>query len=82
MRVFRKLKPVVLKYVLVVKALVHSTNGANMKKFALVLCMLPGLAFATNSNQGACSPDPAISPDGFGQAVGEAGETNNGCKEG
>ena len=28
------------------------------------------------------SPDPAVSPDGFGQAVGERGETNAETQEG
>ena len=28
------------------------------------------------------SPDPAVSPDGFGQAVGERGETNANSDEG
>ena len=28
------------------------------------------------------SPDPAMSPDGFGQAVGERGETNAETQEG
>ncbi|MEP4125333.1 MAG: hypothetical protein ABJL98_11515 [Lentilitoribacter sp.] len=28
------------------------------------------------------SPDPAVNPDGFGQAVGERGETNADVEEG
>ena len=27
----------------------------------------------------ACSPDPVISPDGYGLLVGEPGDTNEGC---
>ena len=52
-----------------------------MKKLALVLFFVPSLLLAEGDDVANCSPDPAISPDGFGQAVGQPGETNNGCKE-
>ena len=48
---------------------------------ALVICLLANTTLA----EGPCpvsSPDPAESPDGFGQAVGERGETNSGTKDG
>lgn len=48
---------------------------------ALVICFLATSSYA----EGPCpvsSPDPAESPDGFGQAVGERGETNSGGTDG
>ena len=42
--------------------------------------------FAETAEPATCedikSPDPAVSPDGFGQAVGERGETNAETQEG
>lgn len=49
-----------------------------MKKIIALICFLSSTAVADDTK---CSPDPAVSPDGFGQAVGEAGETNQGCEE-
>ncbi|MEP4151199.1 MAG: hypothetical protein ABJL73_07825 [Lentilitoribacter sp.] len=59
-----------------------------MKLIALVaLFGLFGVALmADTADQSLCeeitSPDPAVSPDGFGQAVGERGETNAETQEG
>ena len=59
-----------------------------MKLIALVaLFGLFGVALmADTADQSSCvdskSPDPAVSPDGFGQAVGERGETNAETQEG
>jgi hypothetical protein len=59
-----------------------------MKLIALVaLFGLFGVALmADTADQSSCvetkSPDPAVSPDGFGQAVGERGETNADVEEG
>lgn len=59
-----------------------------MKLIALVaLFGLFGIALNAETNElSSClevkSPDPAVSPDGFGQAVGERGETNANAEEG
>lgn len=51
-----------------------------------IVCLICSTAVASTLDrqplaEADCSPDPAVSPDGYGQIVGEAGETNDGCEE-
>ncbi len=58
-------------------------------KFTVLVALLTAFGaavIAETAEPTACeevkSPDPAVSPDGFGQAVGERGETNAETQEG